>query len=304
MGNEPKVSILMMSYNQGSFIKEAIESVLRQFLPFDWELIIGDDASIDNTSTVVADYVEKYPSHIKYYRYEKNVGLHSNYIFLINKCKGKYIALLEADDYWVDREKIKKQLDFMEQNPDVSWTFTNGNLVNELGEDIQSVTYDLPNIFDLDFYLQNFFNPLNNTIVFKKSADPQIYPEFFKNITQWDTVLHYFRSLDGKIGYLPIDGLAWRRHPNATSFSTSFSSVKRYKDWLIINKNMVQFLPEKLHKYFRVNFIAYEFISLSYFKQKKYLKFAYYLLMMLTCKPIIRKRGYYKNYFWKLRNEN
>ena len=303
MGNEPKVSILMMSYNQGSFIEEAIESVLRQFLPFDWELIIGDDASIDNTSSIVNEYVEKYPSQIKYYRYEKNVGLHSNYIFLIEKCRGKYIALLEADDYWVDREKIKKQLDLMDQNPDVSWTFTDGHLVNEIGENIQTVTYNLPSVFDLEFYLQNFFNPLNNTIVFKKSAEPLIYPEFFKNITQWDTVLHYLRSIDGKIAYLPIDGLAWRRHQNATSFSASFSGVKRYKDWLIINKNIIHFLPKKLHKYFKVNYVAYEFISLSYFKQKKYIKFGYYLVLMFVSNPI-RQFSFYKNYFWKLRNEN
>lgn len=302
MAKLPKLSIVMMSYNQGIFIGEAIESVLAQEIVCDWELLIGDDASQDNTAEIVNEYINRYPDKINYFKHSSNIGLHANYIFLINQCKGEYIALLEADDYWIDPNKINVQIDFMDKHPDLAWTFTNGCLVNTVGDITQKISYDLPPIFDLEYYLKHFFNPMNNTIVFRRSSEPQEYPDFFKNVAQWDTVLHYLRSLKGNIGYVSIDGLAWRRHEGATSFTNSFSGTKRYMDWLIINKNIQAYLPKKLHQYFKSNSIAYEFISISYYKQKRYSKFFKYFFQMILNKPF-RSFRFYRDYLWKLKND-
>lgn len=298
----PKLSILMMAYNQGKFIDEAIQSVVDQNLPFEWELIIGDDASSDNTNEIVSGFQQKYSNNIRYIKHEKNIGLHANYVFLIGQCKGKFIALLEADDYWIDSQKTARQIEFMEKNPSIAWSFTDGRVIDENGETQKEVHYDLPAIFNLEFYLQNFFNPLNNSVIFLKSSEPETYPPFFSEVAQWDTVLHYLRATKGDIGYVPVDGQAWRRHSNATSFSTAFTGVKRYQDWITINKNIIVHIPKNLHKYFKTNFIAYEYISLVYLKNKRYVMFIYYLLLMIINKPI-RPIKEYKDYFWKIRNQ-
>ena len=302
MDLKPHLSILMMAYNQGDYIQEAIESVLKQVLPFEWELVIGDDASTDNTEEVVLEFVAKYPLNIRYFKHEKNIGLHLNYIFSVAQCKGKYIALLEADDYWIDIDKSKRQVNFMDENPNVVWTFTDGILVNEKNEIIQKIQFDKPEIFNFEFFLGHFFNPLNNTIVFRKTAEPINYPLFFNSVAQWDTVLHYLRSLKGDIGYIALNGLAWRRHAQATSFSSGFSGVKRYKDWIKINKHIKQYIPDNLHTYFSANFIAYEFISLAYFRERKYLLFLKYFFLMIFNKPF-RAFAAYRDYFWKLRKQ-
>ena len=298
---DTQLSVLMMAYNQGEFIHEAIESVLSQDLPFNWELVIGDDASTDSTEEIVKSYLIKYPENIKYFKHGKNIGLHANYIFLISKCRGKFIALLEGDDYWIDPKKTVSQVDFMEKNPTVSWSFTDGKVVNEIGDIQQHISYNLPKIFNIEFYLENFFNPLNNSVVFRKSVEPLIYPDFFSKVAQWDTVLHYLRTSNGEIGYIPINGLAWRRHSKATSFTSSFSGIKRYEDWIKINKNIKPYLPKYLHKYFKTNFIAYEFISIKYFQDKRPILFFVNFLKMVINKPF-RSVSFYRDYIWKLKN--
>jgi hypothetical protein len=159
----------------------------------------------------------------------------------------------------------------------------------------------LPSVFDLEFFLSNFFNPLNNSIVFRRSSEPEDYPEFFFKVKQWDTVLHYFRSLKGDIGFIPVSGLAWRRHNNATSFSPGFSGPSRYYDWITINEELKKIVPSEFKKYFNKNYVAFEFLSLSYLKQRKYTKFIKYLIKMLLNKPF-RSIQFYRDYFWKLRN--
>ncbi len=80
--NNIKVSIIMMAYNQAKFIDKAIDSVIKQILNYDWELLIADDASNDDTSEIVKKWVKKYQSNIFYHQNEKNIGLQKNYVKL------------------------------------------------------------------------------------------------------------------------------------------------------------------------------------------------------------------------------
>ncbi len=118
MNTEKLVSIAMITYNHENYIHQAIQSVVNQKTDFDIELIIGDDASTDNTLKILNEYQMKYPNIIKIYNQQENVGPTKNFFFILNKCEGKYIAQLEGDDWWSDNYKLKKQIDFLEQNPD------------------------------------------------------------------------------------------------------------------------------------------------------------------------------------------
>jgi len=296
-----KLSIVMMAYNQGCFIDEAIRSVISQDLPFAWELLIGDDASTDHTPDIVSGWLQQYPANIFYFRHEKNLGLHKNYQFLIEKSRGEYVALLEADDYWPDTDKSRLQVELMDAHPEMAYSFTNADTVDINGKLLEQKTFELPRICDLDYFVNHFFIAPNNTVVFRKTAEPKVYPDWFFSIRQWDMALQYLRSLNGKIGFLPITGLAWRRHESATSVSKGFSGPERYKDWLILNREVGKLVPVHLKKFFRQRYIAYSYIAIAYLKEKKYLQFARYTFLMIINKPF-KPIKIYRDFFWKVRH--
>lgn len=114
------VSIIMPSYNTASFIAESIQSVLAQSYT-DWELIIVDDCSPDNTDQVVKPYLSD--ERIHYLKNEKNSGAAVSRNKALREAKGKWVAFLDSDDLWMP-DKLKKQISFMEKN-DYHFSYTN-----------------------------------------------------------------------------------------------------------------------------------------------------------------------------------
>nr|WP_256119038.1 glycosyltransferase [Chryseobacterium faecale] len=135
----PKISVIMLTYNHAPFLKEAIEGVLMQKTDFDLELIICDDASTDHSEDVIRPYAERYPYQIKYYRHNLNIGFVENQRFAFQKASGKYLAYCEGDDYWTDENKLQFQVCFLENNPDFVMT-TARNLL--LHQDTGEITKD------------------------------------------------------------------------------------------------------------------------------------------------------------------
>lgn len=113
------VSIIMPSYNTACFIRESIQSVLDQTYQ-NWELIIVDDCSTDNTDEVVASIKD---DRIKYFKNEKNSGAAVSRNRALSEAKGRWIAFLDSDDLWVP-EKLEKQIQFMDEN-NYHFSYTN-----------------------------------------------------------------------------------------------------------------------------------------------------------------------------------
>jgi glycosyltransferase involved in cell wall biosynthesis len=122
------VSIIMPSYNTSKYISETIESVLAQSYA-NWELIIVDDCSADDTDKVISGVEDK---RIKYYKNEKNSGAAVSRNKALREAKGKWIAFLDSDDLW-SPEKLEKQIAFMEKN-NYHFTYTNYCEINEKSE--------------------------------------------------------------------------------------------------------------------------------------------------------------------------
>lgn len=107
----PLVSVLMLAYNHGRTLAEAIESVISQCCNFEFELLIGEDASTDNTLDVAISYQKKFPEIIRIIHAKKNVGMNENSSRILKLSRGAYIAYCEGDDYWCCKEKLAKQVD-------------------------------------------------------------------------------------------------------------------------------------------------------------------------------------------------
>lgn len=114
----PLVSIGMTVYNQEQYVAQAIESILRQRVDFRYEIVIAEDCSTDRSREIVVDYAQRYPEIIRLILQEENVGLHQQSICLKKACRGVYRAQLEGDDFWLTDDRLQKQVDFLEENPD------------------------------------------------------------------------------------------------------------------------------------------------------------------------------------------
>lgn len=117
----PLVSIVCITYNHEPFIRQCLDGFMMQKTNFKFEVLINDDASTDKTADIIREYETKYPDIIKsIYQTENQYskGNHPWFDILFPITKGKYIALCEGDDYWIDPLKLQKQVDFLEKNPE------------------------------------------------------------------------------------------------------------------------------------------------------------------------------------------
>lgn len=124
MNKEIKVSVLVYCYNHGEYIKQCIESILAQNTSFEYEIIIHDDASKDNSIQIIEEYMQLYPGKIRSYVESSPKFLSDPYMFfyshMMHLAKGKYIALVEGDDFWNDSNKLQKQFEMMEIHKECS----------------------------------------------------------------------------------------------------------------------------------------------------------------------------------------
>lgn len=110
--NRITVTIISLTYNHEKYIAQALESILMQKVNFTYEIVVGEDCSKDRTREILIQYAEKHPDKFHLLLHEKNIGAAKNQNKVFENCKGKYIAMLEGDDYWTDPYKLQKQVDF------------------------------------------------------------------------------------------------------------------------------------------------------------------------------------------------
>ena len=118
----PILSVWLLTYNHSRFISSALDSVLSQKVDFEYEIVIGDDFSSDNNREILYHYYKRHPDKIRLLLPEKNLwGVRGMFgtltsIALYKACRGRYIAMLEGDDFWTDSSKLQKQIDYLENN--------------------------------------------------------------------------------------------------------------------------------------------------------------------------------------------
>ncbi len=160
----PKISVITGIYNCCVTLPDAIESILNQTYT-DWEMILCDDGSTDDTYKVAKNYADKYPDKIILLKNEKNLGLPET----LNKCltaaNGYYIARMDGDDISLP-ERFEKQIKFLEENPDVDCVGTGMIRFDDNGEFDNVFPVINPNKFTLKMY------PLcyHATLMMKKSC--------------------------------------------------------------------------------------------------------------------------------------
>lgn len=194
--NLPLVSVCVQTYNHDKYIAECLDGILAQKTNFDFEIILGEDESSDNTREICIDYQTKNPDKIKLFlRNRKDViyidgsptGRY-NFIENLKQCSGKFIALCPGDDFWTDPNKLQRQVEFMENHPEfVATGHSIAKLENDKIIEYHSELYKDAARIEL---MQGFWIP-TLSLVFRKPAQ-DILDElwrFARTAPNGDTVL-------------------------------------------------------------------------------------------------------------------
>lgn len=238
MRNELLVSVQMITYGHEAYIQQAIESVLIQETDFEFELIIADDCSLDKTHEIINEIIKTNPKsyRIKYFRHKENMGMQKNGIFALSKCMGKYIAICEGDDYWIDPLKLQNQVDFLEKNEDYGLIYTDASIYNQetntFEKPFSSYYKDTPNSDNYFHHLllRNCIQTL--TVLTRKKYIWEAFEsisDIFYSLKIGDYPLWLEIAHNTKIKYLNDITAVYRKSSNS---SASYNNLEKRYDFL------------------------------------------------------------------------
>ncbi|MEH2168484.1 MAG: glycosyltransferase [Nostoc sp.] len=215
-----KVSVLITTYNHENYIAQAIESVLMQQVNFEYEVVIGEDYSTDNTRQIVIDYQRNYPEKIRLLLPDQNLGMHKNFMNSLQACQGQYIAALEGDDYWTSSKKLQKQVDFLDKNLDYAISFHNVLIFwQDNSHSPQIFLHNQPKTSTIeDLLINNFIS--TPSVVYRAGLIKE-FPDWFSEQSMGDWICHIFNAQHGKIGYIDEVMAAYRVHAKGVWSSKS-----------------------------------------------------------------------------------
>lgn len=214
----PMVSVVMIAYNNARHLPEAIRGVARQRTSFPVELVLCDDASTDETPSLVARFQKEYPGLISYHRNARNLGVQGNYLEAFRHVRGKYLAMCDADDFWTSRDKLATQVAYMETNPDcavcfhrvMNWFVASGekSLSNGTADQRRADT----TVADLARR-----NPITNMSVLyrRELVDLTSLPLWLSEIRLLDYAMHMLYASHGKVHFINRTMGVYRQSPQA-----------------------------------------------------------------------------------------
>ena len=230
-----KLSVFVVTYNQEQYIRQCLESIAMQKVNFDYEVVIGDDCSTDGTGAICDEFAAKYPQ-IKVYHHPQNLGLLKNWEFVMNKCKGEYIALIEGDDYWIDEHKLQRQVDWLDAHPDYTLTFTRAEIQYENGATIDAEK-DLPYLEEREYCADEIcrdFRVLSSSVVMRNCLRPVRYSD---QLLYADTYTFIELCKRGKAYCVGVPTVTYRIHKQNLSCKGDFDFfVRAYNQSRYFNK--------------------------------------------------------------------
>lgn len=228
--DEVMLSIYVATYGHEKYIKEALDSILMQETKFSYEVLVGEDASPDHTKDILKVYEKRYPGKFKMFYREKNMynSARSNAVDLIMRCKGKYIIALEGDDFWLDSDKIEKQIEFLEMHPEYN-AVAHNCLVVDGESNPRGMEY--PECKDNEYTLAHFASgilPGQLTTLMYRNCYNAYYMDISilnKNLCPGDKLIYFALICNGRIYCMQECKSAYR---HVTDSGTSYSATYQY----------------------------------------------------------------------------
>ena len=299
------VTIRCVTYNHKPFIRQCLDGFVMQKTNFRFEAVVHDDASTDGTSDVVREYAEKYPEIIIPIIEQENQYHHwENIVKAINeKTRGKYIAICEGDDYWIDPLKLQRQVDFMEEHLDYGMVYTNYGIVGrklhlgKLKNNTNGVLF--PSI------LTQRIDIATATVLYRLDLYNKLPKHFLEN--DWrmgDLPLWIEIAMFSKIKHLDIESAMYRVLNESESHSHNIDKlISFYNEALLIKKYYAQkynvyvddkiwdedLTTQKMRYACRLSDKSNARLFFAEGKKNKTLSFRGYIFYLCTMIPLLKK---------------
>lgn len=280
----PKVTFFIISFNQENYIKECLDSILIQEYP-NLEIVVGDDASTDNTKKILIGYKEKYQNIFKLSFNKENLGITKNCNKTLKLCKGKYIFFIGGDDVCFPG-KIQKQVNYMEENNDCVLCYHNAEVFyseepekkNYLYYDKCSSKGDVGSIVNSN---PIFICPVS-TIIRKTAIPSKGFNEIIPKIS--DRLFFFEIALKGKLGFIDDVLMRYRKRKDGSSrkiayserFQLAFIIEQKYPKYWIYSNRLYGDIYHKLAERF-------------------YKKGSFKLVLLYSIRSILKGSGFNKN---------
>lgn len=229
------VSIQCLVYNHEPYLRKCLDGFVMQKTNFKFEAIVHDDCSTDKSCAIIREYAEKYPEIIKpIYEKENQYSKHDGSLNRImdNASIGKYVAICEGDDYWIDPLKLQKQVDFLESHPDFDMVRTDSNVYyQDTNITINSVFGKklFPNCEDtfVDYVVRPAWLATCSWLIRSPLGD---YDNLPNDCFKGDLALMIYIAKRSKVKYLPEVTSVYRVLKNSAShFSDSADNIRFWK---------------------------------------------------------------------------
>mgnify|MGYP003470361698 CR=1 FL=1 len=212
------LSVCVRTHNQKQFVRETLDSVLRQQTTFTFEIIVSDDASSDGTVNILQEYQNVHPDKIRLLLSEKNIGGPENLKRVIEASKAKYVTCLDGDDFYTDEYKLQKQVDFLEAHSEYAACFHNTWYADEKGR--LCGLFNRPDFHAVhdahEFIRERWFVPIHSAVIRREYIE---FPEWYHTVMNDDYVVHLSVAKYMPYYYMPDVMVAYRRHSENTSIA-------------------------------------------------------------------------------------
>ncbi len=267
----PKLTVIIITYNQEKYIKAAIESVLNQKTDFSYELIVSDDCSTDKTAEIIKEYQAGH-ANIKPILNKENLGGSKNCFEAVRKAKGEYIVVFEGDDYWTADDKIDKQIKFLDENPEyfgvshiLEMRDDEGNSYGLTPSDERIVGKDAT----VDLFLKGVTFSCVATMYRNIFRDEEICNKYYSYITAHRMVADFswcmtfltngrIKVFEDVMSVYRVSGVS----VNATSYNQQTSAIKKMNDHIfIINQSKKFFKGQYNFARVELNYVFYSLLE-------------------------------------------
>lgn len=247
----PKISVVMPSYNHALYIGKAIESVLQQSFE-DFEFLISDDGSDDNTNEIIEEFSDK---RIKFYPNKENRGACVVHNELISASSGRYIALINSDDMWVNG-KLEKQFHFLEKNKNIAAHFGRAIFIDAQDKKIDKNSLSFGNVFDqpnrtqaqwLRYFFDNFNCLCHPSSMIRRECYTSLggYNNRFRQLPDFDMWVRLVKKYPIFVDKDPLIYFRILSGKNASA-STHENNIRVKNEHFLIAKNFFQNVSDEL----------------------------------------------------------
>jgi glycosyltransferase involved in cell wall biosynthesis len=286
---DPIVSVCMITYNHQEFVSQAIDTIMSQQCDFEFQLIISDDHSSDNTLAICKEYQSKFPSKIIVIENDPNIGMMKNFIQVLSFSNSLYIAICEGDDYWTSNTKLQSQIDILRNNNTISIVAHHCDIYYQNKNEFEP--FHKKNVKEIltlqDFIYGNYINTLS--IVYRNNNVG--FSDWMYQSKLGDWPLNLLLLQNGNVQFINESMGVYRIHSGGIHQNAyNWDLMKRkqsFENAIFVLKNLENKLKPKFPKDFKISFSNYTLDKAwTELKMKEYKNFIQSIKTLVFSFPI------------------